>query len=150
MALFIVPYESRAQSAAERVNPLTSYAPMEPKKEAIMFRFLSMWFRLCRVLGSPLGSWLAAPFFRVSVPPCWVWVGRRLGGRWVRRWAPRSCGRGSWSSGFRGSWACVSPSALPSLRRSVFVWWLCPAVVSRWGGVVFRVWVFWSPAPERR
>lgn len=109
--------------------------------------FLSFWFRLCSWLGPGLGSLLAAPVFLSSVPPFWSWRGRLLSGRWVRRWPPRSCGRGSCRSGFSGSWACVSPAVLRSLRLSAFVWWVCPAVVARRSGLVLRVWVFWSPLP---
>lgn len=112
------------------------------RRSTLVCRFLSFWFGVCAALGSPVGSLLARPFFVSLVPPCWV----RSSGRWVRRWAPRSCGRPSAASGFSGSWVCVSPSALPALRLSCFVWFLCPAVVARCG-LVFRVWAFVSPAP---
>ena len=114
----------------------------------MLYRFLSLWFRLCSALGAPLGSVLAAPFFRSCVPSCWVWVGSLLRGRWVRRWASRSCGRPSASSGFVGRWVCLPASSLPALRLSCFVWAVAPAVVSRRGGFVFSVWAFVSPAPS--
>ena len=114
----------------------------------LFVRFLSFWFRVCSACGScPLGRVLSVPFFRVSVPSCWVRVGCGRAARWSRRWPSRSCGRGSFASGFRGSWFCLPVSVLPALRLSAFVWAVCPAVVSRRGGVVFSVWAFVSPAP---
>lgn len=109
--------------------------------------FLPFWFRVCSAFGAPVGSVLAAPFFVSSVPSCWV--RRRLGSRawWVRRWPSRSCGRGSFASGFRGRWVVCPASSLAALRLSCFVWSVSPAVVSRFGGLVFSVWAFVSPAP---
>lgn len=112
-----------------------------------MFRFLSFWFRVCSALGPGLGSVLAFPFFRCSFPWCWRRVrGARGVWRWWRRWPPSSL-RPSAASGFWGSWSCVPASSFSAFRASAFVWVACPAVVSRFGGVVFSVWVFWSPAP---
>lgn len=116
----------------------------------VVSRFGSAWFSLCCLFGSSgLGRLLALPFFVVGRPRFWVWRSgsRFCRGRWVRRWPPRSCGRGSASSGFVGRWVCVAPAALAGLRLSAFVWWVCPAVVGRVSGSVFRVWVFVSPAP---
>ena len=44
-----------------------------------------------------------------------------------------------------GRWLCLSPSRLAAARSSRFVWVVFPAVVSRRGGVVFRLWVWVSP-----
>ena len=108
--------------------------------------FGSGWFALCSALGSPFGSALAAPFFRRSVPSFWCWSSRRLSGRWVRRWPPRSS-RPSASSGFSGWWVVVPAASWRSLCSSCFVWWSCPAVVGRVSGRVFLLWAFVSAAP---
>ena len=110
--------------------------------------FLRFWFWLCSSLGRGVGSVLAAPFFVSLVPPCWS----LRCGRWVRRWPPASCGRPSFSSGWRGRWVCVPAASvsLAALRRlplssPLFPWAVAPAVVVRWGrfrGVVFSVWLF--------
>jgi hypothetical protein len=109
--------------------------------------FLRFWFWLCSLCGRGVGSFLAAPFFVSLVPPCWS----RCGSRWVRRWPPASCGRPSFSSGWRGRWVVVPASvSLASLRRlplssPFFPWAVAPAVVVRRGrcrGVVFALWLF--------
>ena len=112
----------------------------------LFYQFLSFWFRLCCGLSS-VGRPLAFPFFRICRPSCWVLRRGRFGRSWWRRWPSRSCGRPSASSGFCGRWSCLPSSSLPALRRSAFVWFVCPAVVSRRGGFVFSVWAFWSPSP---
>lgn len=111
------------------------------------YRCLSLWFRVCSAFGAPVGSLLAFPFFRSVVPSFWS---RRCGwrARWVRRWPP-ACWRPSAASGWCGRWVVAPASAVPALRRlplssPLFPWFVCPAVVSRRGGVVFSVWLFVS------
>lgn len=113
--------------------------------------FGSFWFAVCSGLRAPLGSLLAFPFFRRSVPPFW---GRRPGrglggsfGSWVRRW-PSVRFRPSVRSGFVGRWVVVPASSWRAVCSSCFVWWACPAVVGRFSGRVFLFWAFVSSAPS--
>lgn len=121
-----------------------------------MLSFLSFSFSFFRRLAAGLRGFSSCVWFFVWLPLLpWLLPSLLLRRLFFvrfprpRRWPSRSCGRPSFSSGFRGRWACVPVASLPAARLVWFVWAVRPALVARRSGELLWVWVFVSSPPLR-
>ncbi len=128
-----------------------SWAVVSPWFPALLSLFPSFAV-VCFAGGGLVGSpWLfALPFVVALLVALWRLFAVLCRASFLCVPCPRPWRGGlPWFVGFWSvfRWSCVAPSALPALRRSVFVCRVVPAVVCLRSGLVVRVWVLWCPAP---